>query len=223
MSRGPHNPFFFFFWQRREGQHWNLYTHESWSPLHSWEEPHPLKDFVQKNPFFLVEWVSVEDLLPLDPNEKCFLKKGFAKELFMLALEPISGPFPSCPPPFKRSNMIESPSRSPSTTLLLSFLFLAFKNEIIQFLYLQLLKSLHPLIFSSDPYHLTPQFPPEFTISSKRKTTSALPYRTSALLWNNLLFCANLRFTPLWNTRFSSLSLSLSLFKFSISTHKRSL
>jgi len=121
---------------RRDNFQWFVWTKAAYtwvedlkySPLHSWEEHQPLRDLVQKKPFFLVEWFSVEDLLALDANEKCRLKKGFAKELFMLELKPIFGPFPSLPPSLKRSNIAESPSRSLSTTRLLNFLFLAFKS-----------------------------------------------------------------------------------------------
>ena len=64
------------------------------SPPNSVEFAHSLLDFTQKNPFFLVDWFSDKVLDPFEPKEKCRLKKGFPKELLMLELEAILGPFP---------------------------------------------------------------------------------------------------------------------------------
>ena len=52
--------------------------------------------YLAQKPFFQTESLSVTDLLHLDPNEKCRLKKGFTEELLVLELASIFGVFPSC-------------------------------------------------------------------------------------------------------------------------------
>lgn len=83
----------------------------------------PLR-YLAQNPFFLEDSFSDTDRVGRDPIEKCRLKKGLPKELFMLELAPILGLFSLL---FRRSER-GSVSTSMSATAILEILLLPFNS-----------------------------------------------------------------------------------------------